>query len=370
MLVNNVEYNLARMSPSEKRQAIERMSPRERLSCVRRIYITFPRLQTIFDRIEYIHQEAFDLPEDAEPENNLLLTGLHGVGKTRLINRYKKRFPRKSVRKETKLGTVSVTHVPVLVATIPHRATDKAVVTELLVELGDPDAGDGSAVEQTLRLFNLIGECCVELIILDDFQHIIDADSDRVLMNVANFLKRILKKTKKPLILVGRPKSVRILNDNPQFNRLFSKRITIEPLKWKNSPSNKCELKSFLQYTDDSLPFSESSKLSSHDTAYKIFTATGGFLYRVMKLVRKAAEFAISLGKEAITEEDLYRAFIDQLQDEDKDEDKRVKNPFLSNSPRSAGTPKTTVRSDQGGTNRRVKATEERLTASRILGRG
>lgn len=363
-----IEFNFSKMSPEVRRRAVEKMSSKERLTCVRRMYVKYPRTEEILKRIAYIHAEAFDLSEDMEPENNLLFTGAQGAGKTRVIARYKKQYQSEANERESDQRYTRVTHVPILIASIPHKATDKAVVTELLRQIGDPDPADGSAEEQTIRLFHFIHECGVEIIILDEFQHIIDADSDKVLMKVANFLKRILKETRKPLILAGMPHSVRILDNNPQFNRLFTKRMSIEPLAWSDSEEKSCEMKAFLRQIDDLLPFPERSNLSDHATAYKFHMATGGVVAKVMKLVRKAAEFVIGESRDFITEVDLYRAFKDQLEDQDI----KVKNQFLtiSQRPGRTATPKSAEKKDTGGINRRVLAIQEKVTGKDIFSRG
>jgi Cdc6-like AAA superfamily ATPase len=355
--------NYSKMTPGERRAAVGSIPLEDRLLYVRKMYVRYPQTEAILLRIAYIHDEAKQLPDEMEPENNLLVMGVQGAGKTRLITRYKRRFETRLVNVETSVGIAEVTQIPVLVATIPHRASDKAVVTELLRELGDPDPEDGSTEEQTSRLLDLLEKCGVELIILDEFQHIIDAESDKVLMKVANFLKRILKVSRKPLVLVGMPNSVRILDGNPQFNRLFTKRMHIEPLAWSDKEEQKCDLKRFLDQVDDLLPLPVRSQISCHDIAYKFYLATGGNIARVMKLVRKAAEFAINNEEDSITENHLYRAFNDQL----KDQDGKIENPFLSCQNRRPKSTTPAKSNNGGGTNKRVSAARPEITGRDLL---
>src|SRR5262249_45705188 len=146
----------------------------ERVILVEQIFISFPRLNHVKEKIAYCHNHS---KVAAEPEC-LLITGQTGAGKTTLCKVYSEQFPRSQTQ-----GGITV---PILSASIPVPATAKSLVTRLLVALGDPMAVRGTTVTQTLRLVKLIRECKVELIILDEFQHFIDRDSNHILQTVAN----------------------------------------------------------------------------------------------------------------------------------------------------------------------------------------
>lgn len=147
-----------------EREDFSKLSIVEKLRLIERIYIRYPRAETIIARIEYVREHS---KIALEPEDCLLLTGMQGAGKTRLIEHFEKRFPRKQVRKKTKEGIKIITTVPVLTASIPSKASDKSLVTELLYRLGDPEAKTGTTTNQKLRLEELTNVCEVELFILD-----------------------------------------------------------------------------------------------------------------------------------------------------------------------------------------------------------
>jgi hypothetical protein len=131
------------------------LSEDDRIGLVERIFINFPRLNRVREKIAYCHRHS---KVAAEPEC-LLITGQTGAGKTTLCEVYGQQFS----RRPTQEGIA----VPVLSASIPVPATAKSLATRLLVALGDPMAGRGTTVNQTLRLVRLIRECGVELVILD-----------------------------------------------------------------------------------------------------------------------------------------------------------------------------------------------------------
>ncbi len=338
-----------------------KMSAKEKKALVKKVYVKYPRSEEILDRIDYVRVEAKDA---LDAENNLQVTGGLGAGKTRLITKYEKRFPRYEMEKQTSAGPIMITIVPVLSASIPAKATDKTLLTELLNRLGDPDPKAGNTTSQTHRLCELCEKCMVEIILLDECQHFIDTDSEKVLMKVANCLKDILIKTKKPIILFGMPNSARILNENGQLNRRFTRRMSLDPLGWNADEGEWCELKEFLKCLNDALPFEQSSNLSDHSIAYRFHVATEGVVEKIMKLVRTAACFAIEQGKGHIRMEDLSDAYYDQLADASPEQD----NPFLEKpsvsqkrSRRASNNPKDT--------NKRVRALVPKPRASEVLRR-
>jgi hypothetical protein len=213
----------------------------------------------------------------------------------------------------------------------------------------------------------MVDVCEVEIIILDEFQNFIDRDSEKILRNVANRLKDILIKTKKPMVLAGMPNSVQILVDNPQLNRRFSRRMSLEPLEWDEANCNDCELVNFLQLLDEALPLPALSHLSRRETAFRLASATDGVVANVMKLVRRAAAFAISRSAIRIDLNDLFNAYVDQLADGNpKKENPFDQRPEIETRVRSVEN-KT---SDKGGTNKRVRAAKNKgPRASEILRR-
>ena len=84
------------------------------------------------------------------------------------------------------------------------------------------------------RLIKLLKACQVELVILDDFHHLIDTETDRVLAKVSDWLKVLIKETGIPFLVVGMEGKVeRILRANAQLSRLFAARETLLPFAWQ-----------------------------------------------------------------------------------------------------------------------------------------
>lgn len=208
----------------------------------------------------------------------------------------------------------------------------------------------------------MVKDCGVELIILDEFQHFIDSDSNVVLVNISNWLKDLINATEKPVVLVGMPHSEVVLTANPQLERRFSMRESLEPFGW-NTSIKQGEFRSFLKHLDRRLPFPKLSNLASGELSFRIYCATDGLIGYVMKLVRRAAILAVERKLERVDVELLAESYDERLSSRRP----RRANPFrialeeLSIEPPSGHALKQN--------NRRSKTKADRHSANEVLSR-
>lgn len=296
-----------------KRPDYSRFSQEERCALAESIFIAHPRFKAIVKKIEHAHHYS---RLAAEPEC-VFVGGPPGAGKTTLLNHYRLKFP--------VCDDCETVKVPVLCARVPSKATDKNLVTKLLMAVRDPAAELGSAFNQTTRLKKFIKECGVQLIILDEFQHFVDKDSWRVLKNVSDWLKDLIDETGVPVVLIGMPYAVEILDapGNEQLQRRFAVRTSLDPFGWDTDEEKK-EFRSFLKAADSQLPLREISQLSDPLTAFRFYCATNGRVGKVMKVLRRAVEIALDRDLEQLTLEELADAYDDRL----KADQPTRSNPF------------------------------------------
>lgn len=289
------------------------MSPLERCALVERIFIEHKRLKELLESIRHCHEYS---KISAEPEC-MFIGGYAGTGKTTLQEYYARQFPRAVLEERT--------HVPVLRGRVPQRASDKTLVTELLRCIGDPAAEKGTSYNQTTRLRLLMRECGTEILFLDEFQHFIDKDSQKILKNISDWLKNLIDQSRIPIVLCGMPYADEILDapGNEQLKRRFSVRVSLDPFGW-TTKEEQAEFRGFLKSVDVMLPFQKPSRLADMDMAYRFFCATNGRIGKVMKIVRRAAELAIHAPLECLNLEVLSQAYEDRMR---KDYPERV-NPF------------------------------------------
>ncbi len=296
-----------------KRPKYSKMSKKERCQLVESIFVMHPRLSMIVEQVEHAH---FYSRIAAEPEC-LFIGGPPGAGKTTLLEHYKLQFP--------SVDHADRTEIPVLCARVPSKATDKNLATTLLLALGDPVAERGSAFNQTTRLKHFINACGVQLIILDEFQHFVDKDSWKILKNVSDWLKNLIDETGIPIVLIGMPYAVEILDapGNEQLQRRFAVRVELGPFGWTTG-DERGEFRAFLKAVDNQLPFDDCSHLSDPVTAFRFYCATNGRVGRVMKVLRRSAELAIDQGLNQLTLDILADAYDDRLRADHPEKE----NPF------------------------------------------
>jgi hypothetical protein len=344
--------------------AFSKMSIEERLQLIERIYVRRPKIDELLERVDYCRQHS----KIAKDPDCLLITGEPGTGKTSLLERYVKGYPRRIVEKQTEDGLMKVCIVPVLYVICPTKATEKNLVEVMLTELGDPEASKGNLTTQTLRFVHYAEVCEVEEILVDEFQHLWDRDGNVIRKNVANYVKEIIIRTKKPMIVAGMPSSSGIMDDNPQLNRRF-RRVSLDPLKWEPLPQKDgakpiSEFKAFLSFLDGALPFKRSN-LSDEVMAYRFFEASGGIVDKVMRITRTAAALAIKYDLEILDSEVLVEAYEIELREECPDN----KNPF-SSSPNVSKKQTTKGDSKKDSGSKRIKPKEpKKPTANSLLRR-
>ncbi|MDX2369519.1 MAG: TniB family NTP-binding protein [Colwellia sp.] len=288
------------------------ISQTEKINIVQNVFIATANLQAIIDDIKMSRELAKINNYQTEPDC-ILVTGESGVGKSSLIEKYKKDHPRVELEYRTQ--------VPVLVTSLPVTKSDKAVIAHLLCALGDPSEGKvGTAPDLTRRFIKLLRQVGVELIIIDEFHHAIELQSETVIYKVADLLKYIISESNIPMVLFGMPQSTHVFTANSQLSGRFNRRKKI-PLYTKD---NFEDFREFLKRVDKKLPFKELSGLSEEEFSFRLFAASGGNLRHLMKgLLKRAAIKAINNGLPNIPLDYLANEYLDNY---DPD---RKKNPFL-----------------------------------------
>ncbi len=340
-------------NPLDRKSRFEKYTETARLELVKRVFIQYPRLKRLRERIDFCRTHSTTA---AEPEC-MLIAGDSGAGKSTLIKWYASGFPVR-ILPEKRIH-------PVLVVLVPSPATVKGLATEMLKAIGDPAADKGAVSSQTLRLRKYIADCEVELIILDEFQHFDDRQSKNVLKTISDWLKNLINQCNVPIILVGMPGCESVLDQkgNEQLKRRFASREEILPFTW-DTPKGVNEFRSLLKSIDDALPLIEDSHLADLKTSFLIYTATDGIIYYVMKLLRTAAALAIESGLARIDCELLAQGY-----------EKRIAkafpnrpNPFNSKlEPNKSKEAAKRANKVSNATNKRVKRRKLRRSISDVL---
>jgi hypothetical protein len=185
----------------------------------------------------------------------------------------------------------------------------------MLERLGDPAAHRGPLWSMNSRLIKLMIACEVQFAVLDDFHHLIDTETNRILQKVSEWLKVLIKETGIPFLVVGiEGKVERILQANSQLSRLFAMRETLQPFKWNAADQASLqEFAQFVRYAETAIGTSLMTDISRLEMLYRLHYATDGVVGNLMNLMRYAASQAQEEGKTALTWPNLAIAFDKRL---------------------------------------------------------
>ena len=273
------------------------------------IFVGYPRVEKIIG----IMRECHNTYGDSRP-SCALITGNAGVGKTTLIEEYIHRYdsPRERV------GDNMI--VPILRIGAPGSASSKSLLSRMLHILGDHAWSKGSKDSMAERLIRFIGECKVTLIIIEETQHLVDSDSQKVITKTRDTLKDLLDSTRTPIILFGMPNASDVVDGDQQVQDRFSVRLKLEPFGYDNEiqedgneaqgESRKKEFQHFLWGVEKQLHFEQPFGLDSVDMSYRLFYASDGNPRRLVEdLIKNAALYAINSGRKRLDIKDLALAF-------------------------------------------------------------
>jgi hypothetical protein len=303
------------------------LSDEQRLNLIEAILIEHPNFNRIYNEIEYCAQFGSDIETTSPP--CLAILGKTGAGKTTLALLWESMEP----RQETLYGRL----IPYLYVSIPRirKSGVKNVASAFLQALGDPNPSRGTEWNMKVRIYQLLKSCRVKMILLDEFQHLVNKDNDNVSHDAADFLKDIINETRRPMVLFGQQgEAERILKANSQLERRVGSPRILEPIKWlEEEPATIAQFRTVMRTIDELLPF-DTAQLGSFEMAYRFHYASEGYLGWVMELVRYASIRAIRTGSNTISLpllEEAYKARVagtsmglDQTSQQPKE------NPFSS----------------------------------------
>lgn len=250
----------------------------------------------------------------------LLIMAPSGAGKSTLGRCYHASFPREHQAERT--------YIPVLLVTVPSSPTSRSLAGEILEALGFKKHHRGSAPEKTAVIYDLIVKCGVEMVILDEAQHLFYPPTVAAFRDLTDWLKNFLEISKVCLVACGLPAAEMVINSNEQLRRRFSERLRITPFSISDEEDFR-EFRGILKTFEAKLPLPVEMQLYESNLARRLHVASYGLLDYVVKTLEGAVFAAVSAGREVIDLEVLAAGFRDRVW---RDVPDRL-NPFHPESP-------------------------------------
>ena len=261
------------------------------------IFIEYPLLTTIlndFERLRINH--AFSGERQC-----MLLTGDTGSGKSSVINHYKSKYPA--------IHIDGIFRHPVLVSRIPSRPTLESTIAQLLSDLGQVGTANRKLRHNdfnlTDSLISNLKSCGTELIIINEFQELVESNQGKKRNEIANRLKYLNEEAGIPIVLVGMPWAEQIAEEPQWSSRLMVRRF-IPYFKISE------DLKLFVRVLMGlaaRMPFCEKPRLQEQDIVYALFAISKGCFRTLKQFLNEAVKQTLLSGAKSLTKQHLSIAF-------------------------------------------------------------
>ena len=238
-------------------------------------FIKGPLTSRLLDLFDWLREKRRKYDETS----CAIINGESGSGKSEIAKRYASLYPRVEESERT--------YIPVLHIALPSIASKEELLKIILVKLGDPQRGEGAKNANRLldRLGKLLKTTGVELLIFDEVQGTIERRSNKVITGIADLYKELIDITKIPIVFMGMPWSVHLIDSNSQLRRRVTYRFVLPPFKISDEESLRDYMR-FMCILAEKFGFADSINLRDIATCYRIFSYTEGNLGVTYELFR------------------------------------------------------------------------------------
>jgi len=280
------------------------------------LYLPTDPVQQVVTRIEQFR----DLGATGLEADCLLLVGTSGRGKSRILRHLKEAMP--------DAGDGPTLIRPMVLSELPARTTIKAAAETLWNDLGSVEYLKGSLPTMTNHVIGRIQERHTTFIAFDETHHIVDKRSKEVTYDVGEWFKGLLNRGHCPILLVGMPRLVRLIETNPQLARRCSDIVELHGCPW-GSPAERLQFQAVIMGLTNAADIRGDEVGLDLRVAELVHIATFGVIGRLVKLLEISIRFAVNDGLDHLDRRHLCQAYdvIPKSQDEEDDPWPTV-NPF------------------------------------------
>ncbi|MBO1272488.1 TniB family NTP-binding protein [Shewanella sp. 4t3-1-2LB] len=233
----------------------------------------------------------------------MLLTGDTGVGKSHLINHYQKRVASSQ--------TASRTSHPILVSRIASGKSIDHTFAQILSDLelfGSHRRTVQRGLQRDLRkdIVKCLINANVELLIINEFQEVIEFKSPQERQLIANALKYLSEAAKLPIVLVGMPWADKIA-DEPQWSSRLIRRRQLSYFDITTDEAQKY-FRRYLKGLANHMPLEIKPAIEQAQFAIPLFAASKGENRILKHLLTEALRHALLHNSSALEREHFIAA--------------------------------------------------------------
>ena len=250
------------------------------------IYVLPESHRTIRDKCEILR--LTHLRRRGRPMGGLRLAQLSSAGKTSCFEQY-----RDKVIADLRASTGIDNPYVVLLVGLESSTTPKELCQTVLEALGDQNHMIGTKKELIDRMRKFIVDCDVQLLVIDEVQHLKGKRNDR--RDVTDMLKKLLQDGIVPIVFVGDETSPELFRMNEQLGNRCGTPLSLRPLPMTQE-GNREFAKFCLKLQKQMLALniiSREGALSENNCIEKLRLYSRGHLGRVSRIVAEALEAAI-----------------------------------------------------------------------------
>jgi hypothetical protein len=262
-------------------------------------------------------QKAVKLSDGISRPKYIAVLGPSGSGKTRLLDTCAAEY--ESYRDQDGLN------IPILQINVPSKPTVKALSSEILRALGASDFDKGTEIQQTQRAKELIKQCNVMAIFLDDFHHFVDQTSNNVMHYAADWLKLFIDEVRRATVITGLPYAAQVMNINEQLARRFMAPIRLNRFRWQIEAERQEFVEILAAFYAGLQPYFSLPKLHSKDLPFRFYCASGGLIGYVVNILECATETAALEDRSKLSLDDIDASYMEAVW--------RKEDPVLPESP-------------------------------------
>lgn len=290
-----------------------------------RMRIKHPRLEAVYESFDDLRDYGAAVP--FEPKGYVKLLAPTHSGKSTSVKSYieevvvPEAIERGLFSADTEPDIIANNQKLVLHVTLSPNATPKSLATDILQRLGDPRAHEGSQTNLETRVYRMLQETGVELIILDELQHMgssalkveLDGTVRRLTKAnptaVANTLKTMLIRGLVPIAFVGTLDAAQFLTfDGGQISWRRLEDLDFSPLRWDVPQDRKffiewCGKVGIKVHEHGLLP--KRPNLVKGKIPVNLWVASAGRIGFVSRIAQSAVIHAAKRGSDVLEESDL-----------------------------------------------------------------